>query len=225
MTPAPQATPTQIRYHHERQARLMRMGIIEASAPIAIAAPELPQEAPEPIPAPEVPPEPVVAAVAGPLPDAPQVPDFSTIVRDVCAKHGVTKQQLKGTNRQLEVCLARHEAFFRLHTERGMSLPQIGRMLGGFDHTSVLYGVRRHQARMGGLVLDKRHSISWTPERRERALSMRRAGATMAEIAEVFGCGATAVSAAFHRWRSQDVDARASKPNLRLWVWQKTRAA
>jgi hypothetical protein len=220
MTPTTEATPSQIHHHHERRARLIRMGII----PAPIAAPELHEEVPEPIPAPEVPPEPIMAAVAAPVPqdeapkdEAPkdEAPSFEAIVRATCEKHGITKAQLKGANRQYDIIRARHETFYRLYTERGMSLPQIGRMLGGFDHTTVLNGIRRHKGRMNGEI-DKRHTIIWTQDVRRTAESMRRSGARYWEIGEAFGVSITAVSAAFSRWKAADCAARKSEYRRQL---------
>lgn len=213
------ATPTQIRLHRERQERLRRLGIIER---LHIPAPQPPQERRDPIPAPETPPEPApppVEAVAAAEDDRP--PSFSSIVRAVCQKYEITKAQLTGQCRQLEVCRARHEAFFRLYTERGMSLLQVGRMLGGFDHTTVLNGIRRHKGRMGGEI-DKRHSISWTQEVRCKAEAMRRAGATLLEIGTEIGCSQTAVSAAFSRWRKGNRESKIER--IAQWAAE-TRAA
>ena len=37
---------------------------------------------------------------------------------------------------------------YRMKTETTMSLPKIGDRLGGKDHTTVLYGIRKHKAKM-----------------------------------------------------------------------------
>lgn len=79
-------------------------------------------------------------------------PDFQTaadmIIREVAAKHGLTVWEVKATRRKVKIVDARYEAFFRLSKETAMSLPMIGRKLGGYDHTTVLHGIRMHEKRM-----------------------------------------------------------------------------
>ena len=71
------------------------------------------------------------------------------IVDEVCAKHNVSVTEICGEQRTRGVVAARYEVFYRLSKETGMSLAQIGRHVGERDHTTVLYGVRKHLARMG----------------------------------------------------------------------------
>lgn len=73
---------------------------------------------------------------------------WRAILDEVCAKHRITKEQICSHQRNREIVAARFEAYYRLSTETTMSLPQIGRALGGKDHTSVLHGIRTHKARM-----------------------------------------------------------------------------
>jgi hypothetical protein len=71
------------------------------------------------------------------------------IVDEVATKHGFTPEELFARRRQNALVVARHEVMWRLKREAtAWSLPQIGRYLGGMDHTSVLHGVRRHQERL-----------------------------------------------------------------------------
>lgn len=69
------------------------------------------------------------------------------ILATVAQSHGVRVSEIKGQTRLRHVAWARQEAMSRLH-ERGLSLGQIGRMLGHRHHTTVLHGVRRHQERI-----------------------------------------------------------------------------
>jgi hypothetical protein len=69
------------------------------------------------------------------------------IIREVVEKHGIRVWELKSGRRAHEVVLARQEACYRLRVERKMSLPEIGRRLGGRDHTTVLHGCRQHAKR------------------------------------------------------------------------------
>lgn len=74
--------------------------------------------------------------------------DSQRIITEVCAKHSVTRAELIGQQRSRPIAIARQEAAYRLKTETTMSLPQIGRRLGGRDHTTIIHSVRRHLERM-----------------------------------------------------------------------------
>lgn len=68
------------------------------------------------------------------------------IVRQVAQKHGVSVKDVYSVRRDRPSVAARHEAMYRLREETTLSLPQIGRLLGGRDHTTVLHGIRKHAA-------------------------------------------------------------------------------
>lgn len=70
------------------------------------------------------------------------------ICEEVAEKHGLTVVELRSARRSKYVVRARHEAFWRCRQETTASLPQIGRHLGGKDHTTVLHGIRMHEKRM-----------------------------------------------------------------------------
>jgi hypothetical protein len=74
------------------------------------------------------------------------------IVREVCVKHEITKSELMSVRRARNIVAARHEAMWRMSKETSMSLPAIGRRMGGKDHTTVLHGIRRHEAKVRGEV-------------------------------------------------------------------------
>lgn len=86
-----------------------------------------------------------------PKPDIISVPlaPWRVILSEVCRKHGLTQKQVIGQQRNHNIVLARHEAMYRMAHETRMSLPMIGRRLGGRDHTTVLHGLRQHAARNG----------------------------------------------------------------------------
>lgn len=65
------------------------------------------------------------------------------ILSEVAGASGFTVDQLKGDSRARRIVIARHYAMHRLSEETAMSTTQIGRVLGGKDHTSVIYGIRR----------------------------------------------------------------------------------
>lgn len=73
------------------------------------------------------------------------------IIDAVVAKHGVSRTELAGSSRRAPVTAARREASWRIRHEvlvngRQISLPEIARHLGGRDHTTVLYNIRRYEA-------------------------------------------------------------------------------
>ena len=88
------------------------------------------------------------------------------ILKQVAAKHGVTLADLHKGAKWPELCHARWEAFYRLRTERGMYLRQIGELLG-FDHATVHYGISRHAELAGIAALKDR--ADYTLEKRAKA--------------------------------------------------------
>ena len=132
------ATPSQIEYariHMERRARLYNPPAPKPK-PIFIPPPVLEEVEPTLEPAPKV--RDVLALGNGPF-------RWKAIADEVCKKHGIQMQFIRGENRSKPTCAARHELCYRLYTETGMSYPQIGRFLSK-DHSTVLHSVRRHKA-------------------------------------------------------------------------------
>lgn len=70
------------------------------------------------------------------------------ILAEVSEKHRISVKQIKGPTRLREVIAARFEAYWRLHDELGYSLCMIGEAVGGKDHSGVLHGLRKHQAKL-----------------------------------------------------------------------------
>lgn len=81
------------------------------------------------------------------LPADPEI--WTDIVAEVLAKHGVTRAELMSAQRGVHIVACRHEVFYRMSKETTLSLPQIGKRIGGKDHTTVLHGIRRHAAKIG----------------------------------------------------------------------------
>ncbi len=66
------------------------------------------------------------------------------IRKDVAQAHGVTLGEMDGPRRERRIVNARHEAMARVYVEcPELSLPEIGRMFGGRDHTTALWAVKR----------------------------------------------------------------------------------
>jgi hypothetical protein len=67
----------------------------------------------------------------------------------VAKKHGVKYSDLKSPRRQKHLVMARQEAMWLIRKEcPGLSLPAIGRLFGGKDHTTVLHACRVHAKRV-----------------------------------------------------------------------------
>jgi DnaA-like protein len=94
---------------------------------------------------------------ASPLPAAarPSAPGRENypalkIMGEVCDKYGISLADIRCSVRSGKFVRARQECYFRLRTERRLSLSQIGKFCGRADHTSVLYGIRMHESRLSG---------------------------------------------------------------------------
>jgi chromosomal replication initiation ATPase DnaA len=68
---------------------------------------------------------------------------------EVCAAHGLTREQMRGWNKTQKHVNARKDLWFRLVIIEQWSLPEAGRMTRK-DHTTVLYGLRRYAAEILG---------------------------------------------------------------------------
>jgi hypothetical protein len=68
----------------------------------------------------------------------------------VAKKHGLKYSDLKSPRRQKHLVRARQEAMWLIRKEcPGLSMPAIGRLFGGKDHTTVLHACRVHAKRIG----------------------------------------------------------------------------
>ena len=63
------------------------------------------------------------------------------VVNCICDYFDIKKPIVLGKGRQQEIVHARHICMFLLRNELGMSYPEIGLMLGGKDHTTIIHGV------------------------------------------------------------------------------------
>lgn len=72
------------------------------------------------------------------------------IIAEVAEKHGMTVAMMLTNGRAHKGSYARQEACYRMREETTLSLKQIGRAMGGIDHTTVLHGHLSHKARLTG---------------------------------------------------------------------------
>lgn len=69
------------------------------------------------------------------------------VIEAVAAKHGVTMSDMLGRCVNRKAAWARQEAYVEIRARRPhLSLPSVGRLFGR-DHSTVLHGIRRFQAR------------------------------------------------------------------------------
>lgn len=77
------------------------------------------------------------------LQDVLQQTPLSTeqVINAVCEYYRISVEDLKGRGRNKEVVTPRQMTMYLLREATGASLPQIGDILGGRDHTTVMYSV------------------------------------------------------------------------------------
>jgi chromosomal replication initiation ATPase DnaA len=70
------------------------------------------------------------------------------LAMSVATKHGISFADLTSHKRDASLVRARHEAMWRLRQNTRLSYPQIGKILGDRDHSTIIHGIRRHEQRM-----------------------------------------------------------------------------
>jgi len=65
------------------------------------------------------------------------------IIEAVAEFYNLTPMELKGNRRDKTTALARQMAMYLLREESNLSLPHIGKLLGGRDHSTVLHGCEK----------------------------------------------------------------------------------
>lgn len=89
--------------------------------------------------------------------EIPSAPTMRAILRHVAARHDVTEADIVGESRARLYVLPRQECMWLMWQvrwpdgRRRYSMPQIAKFLGDRDHTTVLHGIRRHQARLDAM--------------------------------------------------------------------------
>lgn len=78
---------------------------------------------------------------------------FPAIVAEVAKAYGYTSDDIMGRSLDRKLSAARHAAYYEVRMQRPwLSYPQIGRLFGGRDHTTILYGIRKHERKVRGDV-------------------------------------------------------------------------
>ena len=80
----------------------------------------------------------------------PERPSPGAILDEVAARFAVGRDDLCGRRRDARITLARHVAMYLLREDAGLALAEVGRALGGRDHSTVLNARRRIASLLGG---------------------------------------------------------------------------
>src|SRR4029079_12034696 len=66
-----------------------------------------------------------------------------SIVEAICSYYDLKPTQLKGAKRDSKLVGPRHMCMFLLKEETGLTFVEIGNLLGGRDHSTVMHGVEK----------------------------------------------------------------------------------
>ncbi len=69
--------------------------------------------------------------------------DPEKVLEAVTQAYGITLQELRSKGRAKRIAVPRQVAMYLLRQEAGISLPRIGVLLGGRDHSTIMHGVRK----------------------------------------------------------------------------------
>jgi chromosomal replication initiator protein len=78
-------------------------------------------------------------ALADLMPDAKEI-EPKHILETIAHEYGVSLEELTSSNRSQRIAFPRQIAMYMLREESELSLPKIGEILGGRDHTTIMYG-------------------------------------------------------------------------------------
>ncbi len=95
-------------------------------------------------------------------------PEAAEIERLVGRHFGVTREALRSVSRDRTVTQARAVAMYLIRKHTRMSFPEIGRLMGNKQHTTVLMAVRRIQN-----LLDRDGAVAWKTSAGTREVSAR----------------------------------------------------
>ncbi len=70
------------------------------------------------------------------------------VLQIICEMFGVAETDLKGASRKREITLARQVGMYLLRQHTELSLPKIGDVFGGKDHTTVMYSCDKIAAKL-----------------------------------------------------------------------------
>ncbi len=77
------------------------------------------------------------------------------VIKSICEFYQIKPTQLKGTKRDAKLVRARHACMFVLKKEGGLTYSEIGNILGGRDHTTIMHGVEKIEGLLAGRVFSE----------------------------------------------------------------------
>jgi len=81
-----------------------------------------------------------------------RVQPIAGIMRAVCEKFVISQIELCSARRQSHLVRPRHIAFWLCKELTLASFPEIGRLFGNRDHSTIIYGVNKIQAEVDALT-------------------------------------------------------------------------
>ncbi len=78
-------------------------------------------------------------ALADLMPESKEI-EPEQILKTIAHEYGVSLEELVSSNRSQRIAFPRQIAMYMLREESELSLPKIGEILGGRDHTTIMYG-------------------------------------------------------------------------------------
>jgi chromosomal replication initiation ATPase DnaA len=70
------------------------------------------------------------------------------IARAIAKLHRISFTDLCSHRRAAHLVAARQHAMYEIKKNTKMSLPAIGKILGGRDHTTIIHGIKQHEKRL-----------------------------------------------------------------------------
>lgn len=107
--------------------------------------------------------------------------EINAILERVAARHDITVTRLISHDRRREVVLARDQAIYEVADAfPWMSLPHLGRIFGGRDHTTILHALRK-----SGGIAHRQWRYSQRAGLRVEALQMGRLMQAIARVVQL----------------------------------------
>ena len=79
---------------------------------------------------------------------SPKTLTADAVIKAVARFYHVPEQEITGRKRNKDIVRPRQVAMYLARTETQASLPEIGDLLGGRDHTTVIYGVDKVEGQL-----------------------------------------------------------------------------
>ena len=98
-------------------------------------------------------------------------PTHQQIIDTVCRHFNVSQQQIASASRARDITYARHIAMYLLRHHGSRPLAEIGKLLGGRDHSTVLHACRRIEREHAALPQTRADVDSLESTLRDRAVS------------------------------------------------------